>query len=249
MSLGAYAFVQTDWRRFDYPLDLWVEWHAKIFDRVVLVTYADDPRRWNVQDMGLPDHGDKVLVKAIRLNPLHERYWSFYVIGKAEAQRLLDTEWKMLLDVDEFVYRPHTGNLDPTLAYAVRYHNLYGSLEAELPAAFPVMQFRLHRGPRDILGDGANVEQPWAAGPAFDCWHTGAARDPAALAAKWKVQIDRELAMGWQANAGRQKWHDAPFEYGRYAEVWPGSRLVRSNLYAMPEILLKNRERFTWWTP
>ena len=242
MSVGCYAFVTHDWDARSYPLDLWLSWSLRQFDQVAVVKYGDFP---------LPVVDPKLRTKSIDLNPTYERYFNFYTIGKSEAQVLLTTDWRVLLDIDEFMYRPYTGNLDPKVTYPLRYHNLFGSLEFEMAPSipFPAQQFRVHFGRRQVLGDGANVEGPWAAAPSFDVWHTGACRDPLSLSAKWKVQIEREVSMGYTAHTDRLRFLNGAFPYKRYPEIWPGAKLVKTNTDAVPEILLNNQERFEWWKP
>jgi hypothetical protein len=243
VTVGAYAFVTADWRELDYPLDLWLEWHLPVLDRVALVTYGE---------FDVPHSGDsRLIVSAMEINPVYGRYFNFYTIGKTQAQHLLDTDWKILLDIDEFIYRPNTDGLDPARTYGFRYHNLYGSIEYEMAPSvpFPAYQFRVHHGNRELLGDGANGQGPWADDIFFDVWHTGACRNPQALSVKWKAQIKREMAMGYGAHEGRLQYLDGPFPYEKYAEIWPGASIIRTNRYSMPEILVRHRERFNWWRP
>lgn len=241
MSVGAYCFVTEDWRTRDYPLDLWLSWHLEQFDEVAVIKYGDFP---------LPVDSPKLRMKSIDLNPMYEQYFKFYTIGKTEAQKLLDTEWKILLDIDEFVYPVSTNNMHPSLAYPLNYHNMYGSLEYEMApsTAFPQQQFRIHYGDREILGDGANVAGPWSQ-RGVDVWHTGACRNPDALSVKWRAQIQREIAMDYTVHSDRLKFLDGPFPYGRYREIWQDAKLVKCNMDTIPEILFKNRERFDWWKP
>lgn len=240
MQIGVYAFCTGDWRQMDYPLDLWLTWHLRIMDSVALATYGD---------VHLPagDHA-KLKVVNIYLNPMHDTDWNFYTEGKTEAQKLLDTEWKILLDIDEFMYRPAVGTLHPGYAYGLRYHNFYGSIEHEIAGgAIPSVQYRVHHGNRAILGDGANVAQPFDTARSFDVWHTNMCRNPSALAVKWKAQIEREIVTGYNLNAGRLPLLGSAFDYGLYAKAFPGASLHRTNIYTVPDILLENRSRFEWW--
>lgn len=156
-GIGAYAFITKDWRENDYPLDLWLEHHLKLFDQIAIVTYGKVyiPEKFR--------RNKKLIMKKMGL--ISEKTFSFYIVGKSEAQRLLTTEWKVMLDVDEFISkRIDVDSFDKKYAYALKYHNLYGNVRTEMiENPFALYQVRIHYGNRKILGDGANVEPPYAA--------------------------------------------------------------------------------------
>lgn len=130
--IGAYAFSLDDWKELDYPLDLWLEWNSRHFDKVALATYGKF-------DIDLPSN---VIVKEIPFKP-NRTTEQFYIRGKAFAQNLLDTDWKVMLDIDEFVSkRIDTSGLDPKKAYAISLRQLYGNLETEIKNAFPSFFFQ-----------------------------------------------------------------------------------------------------------
>jgi len=275
-TVGAYAFVTSDWKEKDYPLDLWLEHHLKLFDQVALVTYgkADVPEQ------------PKLIVKEMR--SVSEERYSFYQVGKSEAQKLLDTDWKVLLDIDEFFSeRIPLSDLDKRYAYAIRHHNLFGNVFTEIEnKEFPIPSFhyRLHHGNRKIIGDGANVAGPYATlyrlnpfdiikkitrkltsrinpslnrylnSPpiiypkmAFDVWHTGTARNPEALSKKWKLQITREINEGYSSCEHRLKWlESAGFDYKGYKQIWPDSKIHKVDASELPKTLFLNKSRFQW---
>jgi hypothetical protein len=148
-TIGTYAFVTPNWKELDYPLDLWIEHHVNIFDQVALVCYGD---------IDIPSN-KKLVVNHIQ--PIGEEKFSFYVIGKTKAQELLSTDWKVLLDIDEFIpERINPDKLDPKYVYPLFYHNLYGNLSTDIGCVglvLPSYQARIHYGNKKVLGDGACV--------------------------------------------------------------------------------------------
>jgi len=172
-TIGAYAFVTKDWRKLHYPLDLWLEHHLNIFDQISLCVYGD-------ATIVLPPkyrNNRKIKITSVKVYPNRAKF-NFYVYGKTIAQRKLQTDWKVLLDIDEFlVTEIKTETLDKRLAYPLIYHNLYKNLEYELVSTDfvrKVMTFvyankfipnatleRIHFGNRLILGDGGLVSTPY----------------------------------------------------------------------------------------
>jgi hypothetical protein len=150
-SIGAYAFVTEDWKEKDYPFDIWLGHSLELFDQVAIVSYGD---------VLVPTHSRLILR---RTAPVNESSFEFYVRGKEDAQRLLTTHWKVLLDIDEFLKeRIDTSELDERYAYPLRYHNLYGNLFTEIIYENSLRyQFRIHTGFRPMIGDGGNVKPPY----------------------------------------------------------------------------------------
>ena len=171
-TIGAYAFVTKDWRKLHYPLDLWLEHHLNIFDQISLCVYGDStiiPPKYR--------NNRKIKITSVKVYPNRAKF-NFYVYGKTIAQRKLQTDWKVLLDIDEFlVTEIKTETLDKRLAYPLISHNLYKSLEYELvPTSlmkkivnfvytdkliYNVINERVHFGNRIILGDGCIVSPPY----------------------------------------------------------------------------------------
>jgi len=118
----------------------------------------------------------KIKITSVKAYPNRAKF-NFYVYGKTIAQKKLQTDWKVLLDIDEFlVTELKTETLDKRLAYPLIFHNLYKSLEYELVPIHlteKIMNFvytdklkyyfneRIHFGNRIILGDGASVSPPY----------------------------------------------------------------------------------------
>lgn len=157
-TIGAYAFVTNDWKEKDFPLDLWVKWHLPLFDKISIVTYG----KFDVPGAGDP----KLIINS--MEPVGRDTFEFYTKGKLAAQHYLDTDWKMIVDIDEFIKeRVNTEGLDKRKAYAIRFHHLYGNPYTEImnPAGVFENKFVLHYGNRDMArrGAGAGVVPPYAA--------------------------------------------------------------------------------------
>ena len=159
-TIGAYAFVTRDWKEKGYPLDLWLKWHFGLFDKISIVTYGK---------FKVPFHNNKKLI-VTPIKPVSKDRFSFYVIGKTLAQHNLDTDWKVILDIDEFFAdRINVTGFDKSKAYAIRFHQLYGNINTEMISAehFAENKFVIHYGNREITNDsaGAGVAPPYAARP------------------------------------------------------------------------------------
>ncbi len=267
-SIGAYAFVTSDYKDLDFPLDLWIDWHAGMLDQIALVTYGkfDLPVRDN-----------------LKLIPIDEEVsnadFNFYLIGKTLAQKSLDTQWKVMLDIDEFLkVKPDVKNLDKTKAYALRYRNLFGNVNTEIiNREFPRYQFRVHNGARTVLGDGGNISGPYdkrksigvffnssaerilgrrnwitwtEPNKTFEVFHTGSDRDPKSLKEKWITQLIRERNEKREFDQRRYNFlsRSDRFDFEAYRLIWPGSKISSVSDAELPEILLKNKPRFHWHT-
>lgn len=264
--IGAYAFVLNDGRELDYPLDLWLDWNSRYFDKLALAVYGD-------VDIKVPSNVIISSIPSMR-DVTNEEY---YVKGKTYAQHLLNTEWKVMLDIDEFVpKRIDTSSLDRRKTYAIRPRNFFGNLETEIVNIFPKFYFRIHYGYRRVIGtDAAGVSPPYAAkfvlgnfihdvsrkiykkgefkpyyDPSsditFDVWHTNAVRRPEAMAKKWRIQTTAAI----NSNPSLDNYKDflqyvqSSFDYQSYKKIWPSAVLKRIDLSTIPEILRVNAERF-----
>ena len=244
-SVGAYAFVTKDWKELEYPLDLWLPWTASQFDQVSLVIYGD---------VEVPKiKNDNIKITKINKFP-SGKYFDFYLKGKTLAQEQLETDWKVLLDIDEFMFRPNLGTAISRYVYPLRYYNLYGSLEYRIKRKpyFATRQYRIHYGNKQITGDGANVFSSHGRHDniAPRVWHVNATRSLEVMQQKWVTQTRRELNEGYYANLGRLKIMTSNgFKYENYKKLFPGARLSKMSLKTMPKILLENKERFNRWKP
>lgn len=263
ISIGAYSFVSDDWKVKDYPADLWIDWHAKLFDEICLVT------------SGNAKLSNKKNVRIIELDK-HETFdFSFYTEAFTRGQKELNTDWKIMLDVDEFFKeRPDFSNLDPKKTYAVKMHNLYGNLETEIRGYFPDYYYHIHTGYKKVLGDGGAVSGPYYAKIApkkavkyffwkylkigqhvspliplkyFDVFHTGTVRNPEALSKKWKFQTEIEINEGYKDNKARLQLLNQKFDYHDYKKIDRKNYLVKISMETLPSIILQNRDRF-WHT-
>ncbi len=267
-TVGAYAFITKDWKEKDFPLDLWLKWHLKLFDKVSLVTYGkfDVPYRNN----------PKLILGTMA--PVSRKTFKFYTMGKLAAQHQLDTDWKMILDVDEFIAKPiNVVGLDKRKAYAIRMHPLYGNPYTELfsPTKRFENKFVLHYGDRDITNAsaGAGVVPPYAARPLiinsirdalvkilgtgrpafrfkpsvyFEIFHTSSLRNPKALSAKLREEVKREMNEGVHLSAYTLKYLNEDFDYRDFKRLYPGCYLQRIDKAKLPKIIIENEKRFYW---
>lgn len=151
MSIGIYAFVTPDWEQKDYPLGPWLQWHSQYFDEISIVTAGD---------MEIPYDADNIRINSY---PFNRNYMDIkqFATMKQTAQGHLKTGWKVMMDVDEFIYRPDTSNLDTTGVYPLTYIHLWGSLDYQIQnTGFPVQQIR---------GQVHGCKPLWAL---HDCKHT-----------------------------------------------------------------------------
>jgi hypothetical protein len=259
-EFGAYAFVTKDWREKDYPVDLWLEWHSYLFDEICLVTYGDAE---------LKSYKN---TKIIEVPEKASFDFSFYREAEKIAQNGLNTKWKVLLDVDEFLpHRIDTSVLDPKKTYSIKLRNLYGNLETEIRGFFPEYFWVIHTGNKKILGDGGTVAGPYSAkillfnavkfgmwkylkigqhvsplSPiiSFEVFHTGTLRKPDAMSKKWKFQTEIEISEGYKENANRLALLNEPFNYHNFRKISEKNYLVKIDVKSVPSILTAHRERF-----
>lgn len=265
--IGAYAFTLEDWRELDYPLDLWLEWNSRHFDKLALVVYGK-------LDINAPAN---VIISEIPSRP-DGATDELSVKGKTLAQHLLNTEWKVMLDIDEFIPKKiDISKLDTKRAYAISERDFFGNLETEILNAFPKFYFRIHHGNREVDKNGAGVTPPYAARfilknfiydasnrifkrgefrPYYDpssdktleVWHTSTVRRPEVMSKKWRIHINRAL----NSNPGLDNYRDflqyvqSGFDYQSYKIIWPSAVLKRIDLSTIPEILRVNAERFNF---
>lgn len=260
LTIGAYAFVTDDWRIKDYPVDLWLDWHLKLFDEICLVTYGNAKLKPNTK------------LRIIQLDKTNASDFSFYTRAETIAQRGLSTNWKILLDVDEFFKeRPDFTHLNPKKTYAIRMRNLYGNLITEIKGYFPDYYWVIHTGNKKVIGDGGTITGPYCArilpkkfikylfwrylkigehvSPllpeiSFDVFHTGTLRRPEALSKKWKFQTEIELREGFNENMHRLQFLNEPFNYHDFKKINNKNYLVKINENTLPAVLLKNKGRF-----
>lgn len=265
MTIGAFAFTTDDWRELGYPLDLWLDWNSRYFDKLALVVYGE-------LDLKTPSN-----VTILQIPFLPDRTTEeFFLKGKKEAQQLLNTDWKVMLDTDEFVReRINTSALDKNKAYAINERYFFGNLETEIVNVFPKFYFRIHYGNRKINKVADGVIPPYAAkfifgnfahdalrkifkrgeykpyydpssDKTFEVWHTSTVRNPDAMAKKWRIQTNAAINSNPSPDNYREflKYVQSSFDYQMYKEIWPSAVLKRIDLSAIPQILKVNAERF-----
>ncbi len=155
-SIGAYTFIGKNWREKDYPIDLWIEHNRKMFDQVAVVTN---------EDLGLDiEKGGDVLVKKVPERYINDyRYYNYPLL---ESQKMLNTDWRVLLPADEFIdSKIDTSLLDRRYAYPILSRNLYGNIGTEiiLNREIPLFNYKIHYGRKKILTDGGDVTPPYYA--------------------------------------------------------------------------------------
>jgi len=237
-TTGVYAFASLDWKLLDYPLDLWLKYNSEIFDEVALITYGQ---------VEIPYKAKNIIIEEVE--PPKKDDFNFYRFGKKKAQDLLNTDWKILLDIDEFIGKiPNLEGLDKKLTYRLKYRNLYANLYTEIKnnKEFAYYSPRVHFGKRNIVGDGA-VDGPYSIKCVGEFYHTNAVRNPTALSIKWKEQIEREINEKYDETSKRLKYLEVPFDYSKYKEIWPGSYLIEIDKQKIPNILIENSSRFSWY--
>ncbi len=237
-TIGVYAFVTSNWKELDYPLDLWIRHNSQLFDEVALVTYG------KVKE--IPYETNNLIIKEIE--PPDKVRYDFYTTGKKKAQDLLNTDWKILLDVDEFLTRtPKVENLNKELTYKLNYIHAYGNIYSIIKCnkEFAYTVPRVHFGERNVVGDG-QVDGPYSLRVIGEFYHVNCVRNPLALSIKWKEQIKREMNEKEYKDSKRIKFLINKFDYSRYKEIWPGSFLVQIKRNRIPDIILENEKRFSW---
>ncbi|MDE1854714.1 MAG: hypothetical protein KGH57_00100 [Candidatus Micrarchaeota archaeon] len=145
-----------NWRGNDFPVDLWVKHSEKLFDEISIATHCD---RFDFK------YGKNVRITHIEDDPNVHGTYRYYVDPLMVAQKELNTDWKVLMPVDEFLTkRINPEELDKRYAYAAKIRQFYGNLETELTTTgFPVYQWRIHYGNRRVIKDGGDVEPPYFA--------------------------------------------------------------------------------------
>lgn len=238
MTVGCYAFVTKNWKDLDFPLDLWLEYHREIFDKIAVVKFGD---------FDLPFNASEIVDKTVKPPSSKTLKWGQY--GKRQAMKLLDTDWKVCLDIDEFVHPIDTSKMDPEKVYPLRYIHFWGSLDWMIMFnGDPYYQFRIHTGNNEVFSDAANINGDLSTDILIPVYHTNACRSPEILNDKWKREIERENGSGIHLNDYRLQFMSERV-YENYASMYPGSWLVNTERLRMPSVLRDNYDRFDYWHP
>lgn len=210
-TVGAYAFSFDDWQELEYPLDLWIKYNSKFFDELSLVFIGDRNK--------LPEINENN-IKVTYIREAKEKNWDIYRLYKQIAQSQLSTDWKLLLDIDEFVNNKiDVTTLRKDRIYAIKMRHLYLNTHTEVLNAFPDYYWRFHYGVIPVIRDGSIdgkkmqrisphlVKKFWyqllhngirrmiyKPEIVAEVWHTNALRSPNAIMNKRKIQIERENA-------------------------------------------------------
>ncbi len=176
-----------------------------------------------------------------------ENSFSFYTYGKKKAQDLLSTDWKMLLDIDEFIVKvPNFSKLNIKLTYRLGYIHAYGNIYSQIKCnpEFRRAAPRVHFGNKKIISDGA-VDGPYSYKIIGEFYHTNTIRNSVSLSTKWKKQIEIEMNEGYQDTANRLKFLNNEFDYSCYRDIWPSSYVVLMDRSKIPDIIIENEHRFS----
>lgn len=225
-TIGAYAFITPDWAERDYPLDLWLMHHIPLFDQVSLVKYPMPN-----EDFELPAKSDKLIEIRMDQGPrdFHNANIDWCCRPKYAAMQSLTTEWKFLLEVDEFIRdRP---SIDPAAsAYHCNIRNLFGNVNTQVVNAGSggarfcegnLQWKKLHRGNQSIYGDGCAEQGP--AQGIIDVFHTTILRRPHNLG----YQID----------------------YSNWQSLWESAYLVHVTDEELPSVFVNHKDRFNFGNP
>ncbi len=239
--IGVYAFTFDNWKEMNYPLDLWLEWNCSLFDEVALYYIGDREKLWDglqnilcaklridgedgTKDEAIKKHGDNT-----------------YAYYKKKAQEILNTEWKFMLDIDEFIdARPDESILDPKKVYGIWMHVLYGNVNYEInpygysPVAIGNVGWgRLVHYDNDatIIGDGHKLRVPINGDILFDVYHTTLLRNGQEIARRTWL---------WQQGIPFINIQD-------YKKYWYGMEVIRVSDDRLPKILRDNKMRFQFF--
>lgn len=267
MTVGAYVFASKSWRELEYPVDLWIKHNSKFFYQLSIYTYG-------AIDFGIEIPSNvKIIEGNVSENSLDN--FNFYLHGLTSAMENLRTDWKVLLNSDEFIRSEiDTSHFNRFLAYPLGLTQLYGNINTEIKGAFMEYDYRIHYGNRRHAGDGGiippysgkinfngvsnlirrrifrtNLEEykPIWTTTRIENWayHTNCLRSPQIMSAKWYAQMKREISSGMKRD---------------YYSEWLNNILSKpfeftrykefwphSHLVRTkpPEILVENSDRFT----
>ncbi|MFH7836081.1 MAG: hypothetical protein QXL51_05750 [Candidatus Aenigmatarchaeota archaeon] len=237
MKIGVYSFTFDDWREKDYPLDLWIEWNCKLFDEVSLFYIGDKYKTF--KDIDLKKY-DNLTINGISGNKriMDELYGNrMYAHFKELAQNFLFTDWKLLLDIDEFVTSvPNFNRYEVNNVYGIYMHVLFGDVNHEIsplgesPVALGKLPWgRLAYGMNKIIEDGSRIEKPVNTDTYIHVYHTTLLRNGIEIANRTQL---------WQKNI--------IVDPNRYKEYWPKMELLYIEDSQLPEILKNNKNRFNY---
>lgn len=162
----------------------------------------------------------------------------YYAYFKEIAQNFLFTDWKFLLDIDEFVV-PHPAiDLNNTNnVYGIYVHLPFGDINHEVsplgdsPAKIgDVKLSRLAYGMSKVIGDGAMIDKPVNAKPLIHIYHTTLLRNGVELANRTWL---------WQKNI--------VVDPSKYKEYWANMELLYVDDAKLPDILRNNKQRFQYF--
>ncbi len=231
MTVGVYAFVTPDYEKRGYPLALWLKHNLPLFDQIALAKYDFD--------FPLPVHDEKITTVVVT-SPGRATF-DFFRVGKRQAMRILRTDWKVLLDIDEFLWPvPAFDELDGTKTYRLQCRALWGNIRTE------IVEYGLaHASPRVHLGDVPIVRDGEAGGKRGaiigQFWHTSGLVSQEKLFAKW-AEIQRDFGSERLVKYGA--FPVGEFSYENYKRAFGNAYLRTVEKSALPEVIRENYHGF-----
>lgn len=262
-TIGAYGYTKDDWKEKGYPLDLWIENNLRLFNQVSLVTYG------HIKIPSKPNRKLKITELPISYGDRIDFDW----IGKTIAQINLDTDWKVMSDIDEILGdRIDVTKLNKEFIYSLRIRNLYGNINTELIAQTSLFsvgpiahRYAIHFGEKPIsypaaagvLGRYQARIRPlrlfeYGVHKLFKTKNRPYFRTPLTTFDVWHTSLLRtkqQLFLKQMDHARIRKargWEppQGEFDFYSYGRLCKGSFLRKVTDGDLPKILLKNRDRF-----
>ncbi|MEM3265327.1 MAG: hypothetical protein QXH07_05170 [Thermoplasmata archaeon] len=238
MKIGVYAFTFDDWKEKDYPLDLWIEWNCKLFDEVSLFYIGNKTKV--LENINVQKYNNLTIngINGIKSNIVDIYGNKMYAYFKELAQNFLFTDWKFLLDIDEFVVSRPTIDLNNINdVYGIYVHLPFGDINHEIsplgdsPAKIGNVNLsRLAYGMSKVIGDGAMIDKNINTNAPIHIYHTTLLRNGVELANRtwlWKKNI--------------------VVDPNKYKEYWANMELLYVDDEKLPDILRNNKQRFQYF--
>jgi hypothetical protein len=187
----------------DFHFQEFIKWHCPLVDTVLLnINKLSEDNTWNIARRLQKDYPNLELIET-DWGDQSRKAW----LGDAKytAWKSLDTELKILLDIDEFFNDKSIGDmksLDPNFIYAGEYIHFVGSWKTIGQNNFwPNAQWRVGFRTIDNIYNSIKVDDsgsniigvPPIELPVFRIYHFGAVRQRKVLIDKWEDQTVRDL--------------------------------------------------------
>lgn len=236
-----FAFTTDNWREQQYPLDLWIEDCVGKFDQVSLYYIGDRKKIFE----GIRTDYSNLVLRGIGEPDIEAAPHSsdFCLEYKKRAASFLQTDWIMMLDIDEFVNTmPSLKYLNHAAAIQIFIHVLIGDIYHEIdpygsnkdPDGNVITNVGAVRWPRlarqgTEIGDWGFRNCLMAPHPVIDVYHTTLLRNPKEVTQRTWL---------WKRNV--------QFNPRRIKEFWPGVNMLPTNNEKLPRILVAHSDRFNF---